>query len=252
MRIGEIDVRPIIDGVALVPTTEDWIGMPAAAWDAHPEILTTDGRIELAMGGFLVRSGDRTVLIDLGCGTREGMFTGGRFLESLGAEGVTPADITDVVLTHLHFDHIGWATKAGEVVFPNATYRCAAQDWAWFSANDEKAVRKLGGLVEGGRFTFWDTSGPLLPGVDVMLVRSSCRRAPNERCCWATSSTARWSWSTKSGPGWPTSTPRWPGRPASHSLKSWKAPTPSSHPRTSLAFTSGDSSEDSRGARGCH
>jgi glyoxylase-like metal-dependent hydrolase (beta-lactamase superfamily II) len=170
VRIGDIDVRPVIDGVAMVPTSEPWIGMSEDTWRSHPELLTADGHIELGMGGFLVRTAGRVVLVDLGCGMRDGMFTGGRFLTSLAELGVTPSDVTDVVLTHLHFDHIGWATRHGDVVFPNAVHRWAEQDWAWFSANDAHATRKLQPVVDAGRVECWDASGPLLPGVDLMLM----------------------------------------------------------------------------------
>ena len=78
-----------------------------------------------------------------------------------------PADVTDVLFTHLHFDHVGWATQKGEVVFPNATYRCDEGDWGHFVGPDAGATRKLSPLTE--RMAFWSGSGPLLPGLDVMV-----------------------------------------------------------------------------------
>jgi glyoxylase-like metal-dependent hydrolase (beta-lactamase superfamily II) len=54
--------------------------------------------------------------------------------------------VTDVVFTHLHFDHVGWATAKGQVVFRNATYRVHEADWAYFVERPEAlpgAVRKL-------------------------------------------------------------------------------------------------------------
>ena len=78
-----------------------------------------------------------------------------------------PADVTDVLFTHLHFDHVGWATQQGAVVFPNATYRCDERDWAHFVGPDPGATRKLSPLTD--RMEFWSASGPLLPGLDVMV-----------------------------------------------------------------------------------
>ena len=43
-------------------------------------------------------------------------FQGGELLNSLAAQQVRRTDITDVVFTHLHFDHIGWASREGAVV----------------------------------------------------------------------------------------------------------------------------------------
>ena len=54
--------------------------------------------------------------------------------------------MTHVVFTHLHFDHVGWATQKGRVVFPIATYRVHADDWAHFVESPDArpgAVRKL-------------------------------------------------------------------------------------------------------------
>jgi glyoxylase-like metal-dependent hydrolase (beta-lactamase superfamily II) len=88
-------------------------------------------------------------------------------MNNLAALDVKPEDVTDVVFTHLHFDHVGWATQQGTVVFPNATYRCDERDWAHFVGPDPAATRKLSPLTD--RMAFWDRSGPLLPGVDAMV-----------------------------------------------------------------------------------
>lgn len=91
------------------------------------------GRLEFTLGGFLVRTGDRVILVDTGAGTIDnGQYRGGQLLDSLRACGVTPDDVTDVVFTHPHFDHVGWAAAKGEVVFRNATYRVHEADWAYF------------------------------------------------------------------------------------------------------------------------
>ncbi|MDT7601026.1 MAG: hypothetical protein QOK26_3103, partial [Pseudonocardiales bacterium] len=69
--------------------------------------------------------------------------------------------------THLHFDHVGWSTRKGAVVFPNATYRAHAADCAHFvTASDAEAgaVRKLGPLEP--QLSLFDADGPLAPGVD--------------------------------------------------------------------------------------
>jgi glyoxylase-like metal-dependent hydrolase (beta-lactamase superfamily II) len=145
--------------------------MPADAWAPHRQFLTDDGQLELAVGGFLLRTGQHTVLVDAGLGPREAPFglgfaRAGALVKNLTALGVAPEDVTDVVFTHLHFDHVGWATQKGQVVFPNATYRCDRRDWEHFVGPDEGATRKLSPLED--RMAFWDASGPLLPGFDVL------------------------------------------------------------------------------------
>jgi len=119
------------------------------------------------MGGFLVCSGDRRILIDAGLGRIDNeRYRGGTFLESLQGWGVKVEDITDVVFTHLHFDHVGWATQKGAVVFPNATYRVHTADWEHFVESNEPsdlAVRKLSPLLK--QLETFDRDGALLPGL---------------------------------------------------------------------------------------
>lgn len=171
MKVGELEILPIFDGVSF-QDGRAILSMPSVdgdPWVAHEALLDDEGRLELTMGGFLVRTGDRTVLIDAGVGTIDnGTFQGGYFLDSLAAVGVRPEAITDVLFTHLHFDHVGWATQQGEVVFPNAVYRCHALDWAHFvdaADADAGALRKLSPLRP--QLELFDADGPLAPGLDV-------------------------------------------------------------------------------------
>jgi len=176
MQVGDIEILPVLDGVARMPPTEAYLagvdeerprGGEEADWAPHASFLADDGLLEMAMGGFLVRSGDRVVLVDTGLGDiQRAPYMGGQLLASLAAVGVTPQDVTDVVLTHLHFDHVGWTTRHGEIVFPQATYRCDQRDWEHFVGPDPGATKKLSPLA--GRLEPWDGSGRLLPGIDTM------------------------------------------------------------------------------------
>jgi glyoxylase-like metal-dependent hydrolase (beta-lactamase superfamily II) len=168
VRIGAIEIVPVIDGVATEPAAQV-LTRPCVrdAWSCHADLLDDHGLLHLDLGGFLVRTAGRTVLVDAGVGTIDsGTYAGGRFLGSLRGHGVAPEDVTDVVFTHLHFDHVGWATRKGEVVFPNATYRVHAADWAHFVESPDAepgAVRKLSPLES--RLDTFTTDGPLAPGI---------------------------------------------------------------------------------------
>jgi len=173
VQVGNLSVEPIIDGVARLAATDAYRtggggkGSGEQDWAPHRDLLDADGMLELALGGFLVRSGERVVVVDTGVGALErGAFSGGRFLASLAAHGVGPETVTDVVLTHLHFDHVGWTTRHGEIVFPNATYRCDISDWEHFVGPDPGATRKLRPIEH--RLEPWRGSGPLLPGIDAL------------------------------------------------------------------------------------
>jgi glyoxylase-like metal-dependent hydrolase (beta-lactamase superfamily II) len=173
MKVGDIEVLPVLDGTGREVAAEV-LSRPgvADAWACHAEHVGADGVLTLPLGGFLVRTGERVVLVDAGVGgINNGKYVGGEFLDSLRAHGVAPEDVTDVVFTHLHFDHVGWSTRKGVVVFPNATYRAHAADWAHFVTEgdgrqppDPGAVRKLSPLEP--QLELFDASGPLAPGLD--------------------------------------------------------------------------------------
>ena len=169
LTVGDILVVPLIDGAGL-ECARDVLERhgSAAAWDQHPDETDEQGDLHLTLGGFLVRTGDRVVLIDAGVGTIDnGRYRGGLFLESLRRQGVEPEDVTDVAFTHLHFDHVGWATQKGQVVFENATHHVHAADWQFFvdDVNSEPgAVRKLTPLES--RLSTFTNSVTLAPGID--------------------------------------------------------------------------------------
>src|ERR1700674_4507241 len=113
MKIGDLVVEPVFDGMMKAPATS-FKGITDEQWAPHRRFLDADGMLEFALGGFLVRApGDRLVLLDAGAGVTSGaimggsaQFTGGDLLKSLAALDVRPEDITDVVFTHLHWDHV--------------------------------------------------------------------------------------------------------------------------------------------------
>lgn len=172
MKIGWLAVQPVFDGTGREPAHQALTRQGVAdPWACHAGLLDADGSLPLTLGGFLLRTGGRTILIDAGVGTiRNDKFAGGQFLDSLRLLGVAPADVTDVVFTHLHFDHVGWATRKGEIVFPNATYRVHAADWAHFVASPQAepgAVRKLSPLAAAGHLEPFDSDISIAPGLDV-------------------------------------------------------------------------------------
>jgi glyoxylase-like metal-dependent hydrolase (beta-lactamase superfamily II) len=169
MKIGELDVQPVYDGHAREPSTFlEAPGFDGDPWACHPDGLDDEGNIALTLGGFLIRVADRVILVDTGVGTIDNDdYHGGRFVESLSKLGVVPQDVTDVVFTHLHYDHVGWATQKGKIVFENATYRVHMADWDYFIEGPAAlpgAVRKLAPIRD--RLETFDRATTLAPGFD--------------------------------------------------------------------------------------
>ena len=104
-----------------------------------------------AMRCLLIETGDRKILIDTGMGNKQDEKFRSHFqpfgektlLSSLAEKGVQAADITDVFLTHLHFDHVGGAVQLdanGKLIptFPNATYWSNEVHWNWAMQPNER------------------------------------------------------------------------------------------------------------------
>jgi glyoxylase-like metal-dependent hydrolase (beta-lactamase superfamily II) len=110
LRIGEIDVLVVSDGVLPLPTTMlGYNADPAihAAW-MHDMFLPPDA-FDWALNVVLVRSGEQTILIDAGLGADPelNLPRAGQTVKRLGAAGIDLGSVTDVVLTHMHMDHVG-------------------------------------------------------------------------------------------------------------------------------------------------
>jgi len=168
MQVGDFRVDHVVDGRGRFKPKNVFPDKTEEQWGMHDHLLDADGLLPFTMGGFLVRGGDRVVLIDAGLGEGEMMgIKAGALLESLAALGVAPDDVTDLVFTHLHIDHIGWASADGRIVFPNATYRCAPNEWEHFMVDhrgDEAAV--LEPATE--RFEHWTPGDTIAPGLDTL------------------------------------------------------------------------------------
>ena len=107
LRVGEIDVLVVSDGVLSLPGAMLGHNVdPAvrAAW--LEDMFLPPDVLEWALNVVLVRSGGRTILIDAGMGVEfPDLPRSGKLIQRLEAAGIDLASVTDVVLTHLHMDH---------------------------------------------------------------------------------------------------------------------------------------------------
>lgn len=115
LQVGEIEVLVISDGMMSIPikvlaTNADPAAL--AGW-LDAQHLPTD-TLDWPLNVIVVRSGGRTILVDSGIGDLFPDFPrAGRLALRLEAAGIDPASVTDVVLTHLHMDHIGGLLSDG-------------------------------------------------------------------------------------------------------------------------------------------
>ena len=158
--------------------------VPKPLWD---ERIPADdqNRIELAMRCLLIQGNDRCILVDTGIGDtfseKEQSIFGidhsvHTLADSLNAAGVAPSEVTDVVFTHLHFDHSGGAVVRhnDKVVprFPEATHHVQARHWEAARAPNPKEKNSfrnaiLDPLANQVAWTFHEGAGTLMPGIEL-------------------------------------------------------------------------------------
>lgn len=169
MQIGDLQLTPMSDG---------WFKMPPSYfdqedWGVHQALAGEDGNIEIPIGCFLVRTGDKNVLIDTGLGPVElpGQAAGGRLPSELAKAGVKPEDIDVVLLTHLHFDHCGGTVQNNALMFPNATIRFGVEDLEPFTGEntpDPFATPTVKAFMEMGSVEPITSDGEVAPGISTL------------------------------------------------------------------------------------
>jgi glyoxylase-like metal-dependent hydrolase (beta-lactamase superfamily II) len=108
LRVGEIDALVVSDGTMSIPAATLAVNAAPADLGAWLDGMFLPARFGWPLNVGVVRSGGRTVLIDAGLGVEFPEFAGaGQLTRRLEAAGLGLESLTDVVLTHMHMDHIG-------------------------------------------------------------------------------------------------------------------------------------------------
>jgi len=148
-KVGEIEVTAVSDGsIALPPAVFGEANQPEARRILAENFLPTEGPVPLALNTFLVNASGKLSLIDTGSGHALGP-TMGQAPVNLAAQGVTPAMIDSVVLTHMHRDHAGGlCDREGRALFPTSELVIPEVEAAfWF---DEANINRVPQGSRGG------------------------------------------------------------------------------------------------------
>ncbi|WP_019515108.1 MBL fold metallo-hydrolase [Sphingomonas sp. Mn802worker] len=128
-RVGAVEVVSLRDAVNVVPNDGKTFGLGHTPAEVAQVLRTRDApadSITLGVDQLLVRLPGRLVLIDTGLGPK----VGGTLMQSLSQAGVAPDQITDVLITHGHPDHVGGLGDAnGKPAFPKAVVHLSAPEW---------------------------------------------------------------------------------------------------------------------------
>ena len=154
LKVGEIDVLVISDGVLSLPTEMLAANADPAARAAllNDHVLPPE-MLDWPLNVVVVRSGGRTILVDAGLGADPNLPKAGQLGHRLEAAGIDLAALTDVVLTHMHMDHIGGLLVDGvkERLRPDLRIHVAAAEVKFWAAPDFSRTSMPAGFPEALR-----------------------------------------------------------------------------------------------------
>lgn len=149
LQSGDRTLDTLSDGNLVLPKSFAFGDTPPEGADAllakygiTGDTMTPDCNVTL------LRSGDRTILFDVGSG-QEFMPSAGKLMDAFDALGVDIFDVTDVVFTHAHPDHL-WGVRDdfGDLMLPDAAYHMGRAEWDYWTDPDTVST------IDAGRVTF--------------------------------------------------------------------------------------------------
>ena len=186
LTLGRFSLHEVRDGTFALDGGAMFGVVPKPLWEKHYP-ADAHNRIQLALRCLLIVDGKRRVLVDTGIGRKWDEKNSQRYgidharfdLDTeLKRAGLTRADITDVVLTHLHFDHCGGTTQGegGKLTlgFPNATFHLQRRNWNWAHHPTERDAgsfrpENFDLLEKSGQLHLLEGQTELYPGIQLFV-----------------------------------------------------------------------------------
>lgn len=189
MKIGQYTVRTFDTGDFALDGGAMFGVVPKTLWTRAYHTGDELNRIDMTARSLLIKGNGKVILIDTGCGHKMSEklesiyrvdYSRASVKHSLEMHEVSFEDITDVILTHLHFDHVGGATtktNTGEIIptFPNATYHVQKEQLQWAKAPTDKdrasfMPENWEPLIANGMLNTLEGDGELFHGINVQRV----------------------------------------------------------------------------------
>ncbi|MDE1179881.1 MBL fold metallo-hydrolase [Paraburkholderia sp.] len=183
VMVGDFEVTALSDGTHPFPidTVVEGVSKQEIGRDLTRDFLHAP--VQGSINAFLVNTGTKLILIDSGAGVLYGKCCG-QVLANLRAAGYRPEQVDEVLLTHLHKDHVGGVIATdGQMMFPNAVVRTSQieADY-WLNADNKKtapaflstffdsAIASVAPYVAAGRFKPFSGDVELEPGIRAIAV----------------------------------------------------------------------------------
>lgn len=180
LATGDGELIVVSDGHMTLPLEFLFPDLPEA------ELKALLGENGMPTGGYnpdcnvtFLRAGERLAVFDVGAGPNF-MPTAGKLFDNMNEAGIDPGEVTDVIFTHAHPDHLwGLLDDFDELVFPNADYRMAETEWDFWRADDtlEKMPEERKSFVVGAQnrlpvieenITLFKPGTEVFPGVEAV------------------------------------------------------------------------------------
>jgi len=193
LKIGNYTLTPVETGTFALDGGAMFGVVPKNLWN-RTNPADDNNRIDMALRALLVQGDGMNILIDTGMGDKYDEKTKSIYkldhskftlLDSLARQGLKPGDITNVIQTHLHFDHCGGLvtkTDRGELVptFPNAKVFVQKENLAWARKPTEKDRASYlkddwEPIVSNGLIEEIHGPGELFPGIELRIFNGHTR-----------------------------------------------------------------------------
>jgi glyoxylase-like metal-dependent hydrolase (beta-lactamase superfamily II) len=176
MRLGDFEVTALSDGAMSLDVVK-LLNEPAEETEAALRKSFLSNPLDTSVNAYLINTGEKLILIDAGGGAILGPALG-KLQSNLRDAGYKPEQIDDILLTHMHRDHVGGLTINATRAFPNATIHADKRESDfWLSkenldrappelkARFQGVLATLGPYVAAGRYQPFESDSEILPGV---------------------------------------------------------------------------------------
>lgn len=179
MMVGAFEVTALSDGTLDLPV-DTLLSADARQTRADVARLYLHLPLETSFNAYLINTGGKLVLIDAGGGALFGSRLG-QLVRHIEAAGYKASQIDEVLLTHLHSDHVGGLISDGQLAFPNATVRADRRESDyWLSQETRKtaaqndlqffdaAAASLTPYIKAGKYRPFDAGPEIVPGISAV------------------------------------------------------------------------------------
>ena len=152
LKVGDVEIIGMSDGICDLRLDMFWPDLTAEDWapyrERYPSVFGGDNVWRSDIGCYLIRTPRTNILVDTGVGPIEAPFAAysncdGTLPDQLRDHGVGPDEISSVVFTHLHPDHVGWnfdmRDEKRPLVFSRARHVIHQADWDQFMRPEVQA-----------------------------------------------------------------------------------------------------------------